>query len=133
MNAHAKTDGRSEVRILLVDDQPEVRCGLRMILQLEAGAVVIGEAGTATEALMLAAALKPHLVIMDVEMPGLDGIAATERLLGMRPECLIIILTIHNRPDIKARAFAAGAWAFVEKGRPEDMRTAFRRAQSVLF
>ena len=133
MNAHAKTDGRSEVRILLVDDQPEVRCGLRMILQLEAGAVVIGEAGTATEALMLAEALKPHLVIMDVEMPGIDGIAATERLLGMWPECLIIILTIHNRPDIKARAFAAGAWAFVEKGRPEDMRTAFRRAQSVLF
>lgn len=119
---------QKEISVLLVDDQPSVRVGLRMLLQLEAYVRVIGEAGTGTEAVTLAQALNPDLVIMDVEMPGLDGITATQRCIDIWPHCVIIILTIHSRPEVRERAMAAGASAFVEKGKPQDLRDAFRQA-----
>ena len=121
-----------EIRVLLVDDQAGMRTGLRILLQLEANAKVIGEAGNAVEAESLAQALKPDLVIMDVEMPGCDGIAAASRCIHQHPQCLVIILTIHALPEVRARAIAAGAWAFVEKGKPQELRDAFRRASEIL-
>lgn len=121
-----------EIRVLLVDDQAGMRTGLRILLQLEANVKVIGEAGNAVEAESLAQALKPDLVIMDVEMPGCDGIAAASRCIDQHPQCLVIILTIHALPEVRARAIAAGAWAFVEKGKPAELRDAFRRASEIL-
>lgn len=118
--------------VLLVDDQPNVRVGLRMLLQLEADNTVVGEAGNGAEAETLARTLGPDLVIMDVEMPGIDGIAAARRCIDLRPQCMVIILSIHNRPEVRERALAAGAWAFVEKGKPQELRDAFRQALGVL-
>jgi len=73
MTSRLHTKNLHQVTILLVDDQPTVRYGLRMVLQLEPGAIVIGEAGNADEALVLTARLRPDIVIMDVQMPGING------------------------------------------------------------
>ena len=115
------------VGVLLVDDQPAIREGLRLLFQLESGVVVVGEARTAVEGLSLAADLRPDVVIMDVAMPGMDGITATTLLMGRQPACAVIILTVHGDPGVQARALEAGARAFVEKGRPEELRVAFRQ------
>lgn len=128
----AGSGDENEVSILLVDDQASMRTGVRMLLQLEANARVVGEAGNAAEAVSLVGALKPDLVIMDVEMPGSDGIVAAGRCIDQHPQCMVIILTIHNLPDVRARAMAAGAWAFVEKGKPQELRDVFRHASDVL-
>lgn len=120
------------IGILLVDDQPAVRQGLRLLLQLEPRVDVIGEAGTAAEALSLAEVLRPDVVIMDVRMPGMDGIEATALLVAMLPRCSVIILTIRGTADARARAVAAGAGAFVEKGRPEELVDAIRQVPDFL-
>lgn len=120
------------IKVLLVDDQVSMRTGLRMLLQLEASAEVIGEAANATEAEVMARKFKPDVVIMDVEMPGCDGIAAASRCILLNPQCIVIILTIHNRPEVRERAVAAGVWAFIEKGKPQELRDAFRRAAQML-
>jgi len=65
---------------------------------------------------------------MDVAMPGMDGITATTLSMGRQPACTVIILTMHGDPGTRARVLEAGAWAFVEKGRPEERRVAFRQA-----
>lgn len=114
--------------ILLVDDQPAVRSGLKMLFQLETADLKIDEAGTGFEALSAARLNPPDLVIMDVEMPGIDGFAATEQLIDALPTCLVIMLTIHDTPQLRSRALAAGAWAYIRKGRPEEVRDAFRQA-----
>jgi DNA-binding NarL/FixJ family response regulator len=114
--------------VLLIDDQWVVRQGLRLLFQLEPEATIIGEAASALEGLSLAAALRPHVVVMDVEMPGMDGITATSLLMGKQPRCMVIVLTIHGDPVTRARALAAGAWAFIEKERPAELQVALRRA-----
>jgi DNA-binding NarL/FixJ family response regulator len=120
---------RNDVRVLLVDDHPGVRLGLRLLLQVEPAVTVIGEAATGPEALALAKDLRPNLVLMDVEMPGMDGIETTSRLVELLPQCAVIILTMHGYPDMRARAMAVGAVAFIEKGRSEDIKSAIRRCQ----
>lgn len=121
-----------EIRVLLVDDQVSMRTGLRMLLQLEADTEVIGEAANAAEAELMAREFRPDVVIMDVEMPGCDGIAAANRCILVNPQCIVIILSIHNRPEVRERAIAAGAWAFIEKGKPQELRDAFRQAAQML-
>ena len=117
---------------MLVDDHSAVRQGLRMLFQMEPAAAVIGEAGTGAEALALAGNLKPDVVIMDVEMPGMDGIEATALLVAMLPQVAVIILTMHGNSDKRARAFAAGAKALVEKRQPEEILVAFRQVSDSL-
>jgi DNA-binding NarL/FixJ family response regulator len=117
------------LNVLLVDDQPAVRHGLRMQIMLNPGFVVIGEAGTAADALLMAHALQPDVVVMDVEMPGLDGIVATERLLALQAHCIVIVLSIHDGPATRARALAAGAQAFVSKRNPQSFVDALNKLQ----
>ena len=117
------------IRVLLVDDQAVVRRGLGIRLQLEPDLQIVGEASTGSEALRLARALTPDVVLMDVEMPEMDGIAATAALRLADPQSAVVILSIHDDAQTRARALAAGATAFVEKrGATELLLAAIRLA-----
>jgi DNA-binding NarL/FixJ family response regulator len=115
-------------RVLIVDDQPAVRFGLRMQLALELDLSVVGEACCGEEALELATQLQPDLVLMDINMPGMGGLAATERLLRQAPGCRVVILTIQDDSDTRERASRAGATAFVAKSKVETLLAEIRRA-----
>jgi DNA-binding NarL/FixJ family response regulator len=103
------------IRLLLVDDEPAVRRGLRMRLELEPDVEVIGEAGNGQTALELVAELSPSVVLMDVDMPVLDGISATREISQRAPGAAVVVLSIHDDRDTIARAKLAGAAAFVPK------------------
>jgi len=117
------------IRLLLVDDQPAVRRGLGMRLVLEPDMLVVGEASTGREALTLAQKLSPDVVLMDVEMPGMDGIETTAALRAAVSQSVVVMLSIHDDTLTRARAQAAGAVAFVEKrGTTEHLLAAIRQA-----
>jgi DNA-binding NarL/FixJ family response regulator len=117
------------IRVLLVDDQPVVRRGLRVLFRLEPDLQVVGEASTGTEALALAQALTPDVVLMDIEMPEMDGIEATAALRRVVPQSAVVILSIHDDAQTRGRAQAAGAVAFVEKrGATDALLSAMRLA-----
>jgi DNA-binding NarL/FixJ family response regulator len=101
-------------RLLLVDDHQLLRQGLRRAVE-EAGFEVVGEAGDGQEAVRLALALRPDLVLMDVSMPGLDGIEATRRLRTAVPETRVVVLTMHGEEEVAARALRAGAVGYLVK------------------
>lgn len=103
------------IRILLADDQTNVRKGLRMRLDLEPGFDVVGEAADGASAVTLARDLSADIILMDVEMPGMDGISATEQVRREMPNCSVVMLTIHDDAKTRARAETAGAAAFVCK------------------
>jgi DNA-binding NarL/FixJ family response regulator len=117
------------IRVLLVDDQPVVRRGLRVRFQLEPDMQVIGEASTGSEALTLAQILTPDVVLMDIEMPDMDGIEATVALRTVVPQSIVVILSIHTDRQTRMKAQAAGAVAFVEKrGTTDILLAAIRQA-----
>jgi DNA-binding NarL/FixJ family response regulator len=103
------------IKLLVVDDQPQIRRGLRMRLGLEPDLVMVGEAADGQEAIVAAGRLRPDVVVMDAEMPNLDGIRATERLGSVAPRTAVIILSIHDDVITREKARAAGAVAFVAK------------------
>lgn len=103
------------IRLLLVDDEARVRQGLRMCMAGEPDFEVIGEADEGTEAVELATALQPDVVVMDVRMRGLDGIGATRNLQDMLPGTRVVILSMHDDLNTRTAAQAAGASAFVGK------------------
>ncbi len=122
-------DKESMIRVLLVDDQPVVRRGLRVRFQLEQDMQVVGEASTGREALTLAQTLTPDVVLLDIQMPGMDGIEATAALRTIVPQSAVVILSIHNERQTRIRAQAAGAVAFVEKrGTTDTLLAAIRQA-----
>ena len=117
------------IRLLLVDDQPTVRRGLLMRLHLEPDIQIVGEASTGREALRLAQSLAPDVVLMDVEMPEMDGIEATAALRLAVSQSAVVILSIHDDAQTRGRAQAAGAVAFVEKrGATDSLLAAIRQA-----
>ncbi len=117
------------IRLVLVDDQATVRYGLMMRLLLEPDITVVGEASNGKEALALVQRLCPDVVLMDFEMPEMDGIAATEALKTIVPQSAVVILSIHNNSAMRWRAQVAGAVAFVEKrGSTEELLSAIRQA-----
>ncbi|WP_291045366.1 response regulator transcription factor [Herbiconiux sp.] len=110
------------IRVVLADDQDLVRVGLRIILESEDGIDVVGEARTGREAVELVGALQPDVVCMDVQMPDLDGLAATRELIAAGTRAGILILTTFNRDDYLFEALEAGASGFVLKNSsPEDL------------
>ena len=122
-------DGTKPIRLLLVDDQPAVRRGLRMRFALEPDLEVVGEAGGVAEAISLARALHPDVVLMDVEMPGVSGIAAIATLRRVAPHSTVVIVTLYDDAATRTRAQEAGAAAFVAKHRMEETLLAeIRRA-----
>lgn len=127
------TEAENElVRLLLVDDQATVRQGLRMLLALEPDLAIVGEAVTGADACRLARKLAPDVVVMDVEMPVMDGIAATRCLRETMPEVGVVMLTIHSDSETRIRAKDAGAFALVEKkGAVEVLLARIREAARV--
>jgi DNA-binding NarL/FixJ family response regulator len=120
---------REMIRLLVADDEQMVREGLRMVLALERDMAVVGEAANGQAALDLAAAICPDVVIMDLEMPGMDGITATAALRSVAAHSAVVMLSIHNDVLSRERAFAAGAAAYVDKdARPERLLEAIRSA-----
>ena len=117
------------IRLVLVDDQATVRQGLKMRLLLEPDINVVGEASSGKDALTLVQELRPDVVLMDIEMPGMDGIAATTALHSIVPQSATVMLSIHSDNVTRARARTAGAKAFVEKlGSTEELVSAIRQA-----
>ena len=124
-----QTDEVLMIRVLLVDDQTVVRHALRVRFHLEPDLQVVGEASTGSEALTLAQTLTPDVVLMDIEMPDMDGIEATAALRRVVPQSAVVILSIHDDAQTRGRAQAAGAVAFVEKrGATDSLLSAIRQA-----
>jgi DNA-binding NarL/FixJ family response regulator len=113
--------------ILLVDDQPMLRMGYRMVLEAQPDLSVVGEAENGEEAIELTARLEPDVVLMDVRMPGLDGVQATERIVASGSPSRIIILTTFDLDEYAYGALRAGASGFLLKDvPPPDMLSAIR-------
>ena len=105
----------STTRVLLADDHALVRVGIRALLSTIAGFDVVGEAGTGHEALELADKLRPHVVLMDIAMPGINGLDATARLVERHPEVRVIILSMHASEEYALQALRAGAAGYLLK------------------
>jgi pilus assembly protein CpaE len=105
----------STIKVLIVDDIAETRENIRKLLQFEADIDVVGAASTGGEALELANELQPDVVLMDINMPDMDGIAATEAVIRQVPFCQIVILSVQNDSDYMRRAMLAGARDFIAK------------------
>ena len=103
------------IRVALVDDQAMVRVGLRMILESEGDISVVAEATSGTEAARIVAAHSPDVVLMDVRMPGMDGLTATREVLAAHPESRIVILTTFDDDEYVYEALRAGASGFLLK------------------
>jgi len=101
-------------RILLVDDHRLVREGLRRTLE-DAGFTVVGEAENGAEGLEMAEELRPHVVVMDVSMPVVDGITATRRMRSRVPDARVVVLTMHADSDLLEQARSAGAAGYLLK------------------
>ena len=113
------------VRVLLVDDDQLMRAGLRAVLSSDAGIAVVGEAATGRAAVARVAALRPDLVLMDVRMPDLDGIAATREVLATSPDVKVVILTTFEQDDYIFGALSAGASGFLlKRTSPEELLAA---------
>ena len=120
---------KKTIRVLLVDDQPAVRQGLRIRLVLESDVEVVGEAGDGAEAISLAQSLRPDVILMDVRMPGVDGISTARTLRAVAPEGAVVILSFYDDARTRARAEEAGVAAFVAKHKVEEtLLAAIRRA-----
>ena len=104
--------------VLIVDDMPQVRQELRQLLQLSDGIEVVGEASDGQEAILQAERLHPDVVIMDLEMPTLDGLQATCQIKQRKLAGRVVILSVHSEPEDLDRAMQAGADAFIQKGSP---------------
>ena len=107
-------------RVLIVDDIPQVREDLRTLLTLVGGIEVVGVAINGLDGVRQAAAIRPEVVLMDLEMPVLDGYEATRQIKSLDPACRIITLTIHDEPQPRQKAIRSGADAFIVKGAPVE-------------
>lgn len=117
------------IRVLLVDNRSVVRRGLLMRLALEPDLTVVGTAKSSEEALMLARTAVPDVVVMDIEMPGVDGIQAIRQMRDVMPNGAVIVLTMRGGQETRARVLEAGALAFVEKqGGAEPLLREIRQA-----
>lgn len=117
------------IRVLLVDDQQLVRMGFRMVLDAEPDITVVGEASDGAEALQLVASEPPDVVLMDVRMPRVDGIEATERIVAAHQAVRVVVLTTFDLDEYAIGAVRAGASGFLLKdAHPHDLVAAIRAA-----
>ncbi|HWS32685.1 MAG TPA: response regulator transcription factor [Actinoplanes sp.] len=117
------------IRVLLVDDQQLIRAGLRMLCEAAPDIEVVGEAGDGRAAVESAARLVPDVIVMDLRMPGVDGITATSRIVASRPAARVLVLTTFGDDDHLYPALQAGACGFLLKDAPpEELLHGIRQA-----
>ena len=123
----------STIRLLLADDQALVRGALAALLDLEPDLSVVAEVASGDEVVAAAREHRPDVALLDVEMPGMDGIAATQALRAAMPDVRVLIVTTFGRPGFLRRALQAGAAGFVVKDTPaRQLADAVRRVHSGL-
>jgi DNA-binding NarL/FixJ family response regulator len=120
-----------KLRVLLADDHPAFRSGLLYLLTSDSSFLVVGEAGTGEEVISLASDLAPDIVVMDIQMPGCNGVEATRRILKDNPNIRILIMTMFEDDHTVAASMRAGARGYVLKGAlPEEIIRAIKAVAS---
>lgn len=119
---------QDKIRVLVADDHLIVREGLRLILETEAGFELVGEAADGAEAIRLAGELLPDVVLMDLRMPGMDGLTAIEHLQVEKLDVAVVILTTFNEDDLMMRGLRAGARGYLLKDASRETLFAAIRA-----
>lgn len=109
------------IRVLIADDHLIIREGLRLIFETAEDIELVGEAADGAEAVQLAGELQPQVVLMDLRMPGLDGLTALERLRVEQPHLAVVILTTYNEDDLLRRGLRAGARGYLLKDTSREM------------
>jgi two-component system, NarL family, invasion response regulator UvrY len=105
----------SSVAVLIVDDQAPFRAAARTVISVTPGFEVVAEADSGEEAVTQAAAVHPQLVLMDINLPGMNGVAATRQILEAAPDTVVILLSTYDAGDLPADAATCGAAAYVHK------------------
>lgn len=119
------------IRVLIVDDLSETRENVRKLLQFETDIEVIGQAGTGEEAVVMAQEFQPDIILMDINMPGIDGIGASQKISELVPSAQIIIMSVQSDPNYLRRAMMAGARDFLTKPfGGDELVAAIRRVYS---
>lgn len=120
------------VAVLVVDDQQPFRDAARMVLALSSGFELVGEAETGLQSVELAARLRPDLVLMDINLPDIDGFEATRRIRGTPEPPIVLMLSTYEAVDYADRAIGAGAAAFMSKSTltPEELQRTWERASA---
>lgn len=117
------------MRLLLVDDHEVVRSGLRMLLESQEDIQIVGEAGTAAEALEAVERLEPEVILLDIGLPDMSGIQVMERIREIEPDIAVVALTIHEDKEYFFKMLDAGATGYVPKrAAPDELLTAIRAA-----
>ena len=111
---------KQEIKILLVDDQALFREGLRTLLSTKDEFKVVGEASNGEEALLMTAKYHPHVILMDLRMPVMDGVTATERMKSQYPNCKVIVLTTFDDEEYVFDGLRAGAYGYLLKDVPSE-------------
>jgi two-component system, NarL family, response regulator LiaR len=126
---NTRTSSEQPIRVLLVDDHAIVRKGLRALIDREEGIEVVGEAEDGERAVLLADRLRPDVILMDLEMPGVGGIEAAQRISAAHPDAKIVVLTSHAAEEDVFPALKAGALGYLLKhSAPDDVLRAIRQA-----
>jgi DNA-binding NarL/FixJ family response regulator len=103
------------IRVGIADDQPLVRAGLQALLDRDAGLVLVGEAADGQQAVDLARAVQPDVLLMDVRMPGMDGIETARRLVEQDPDVVVVLVSLEERVDLPSSVETAAAAAHIRK------------------
>src|SRR6476619_4477154 len=120
-----------QIRVLIVDDIPETRDHLTKLLGFEADMTVVGAASSGREAIALATSLQPDVVLMDINMPDMDGITATEQLSSAVPSAAVVMMSVQGEADYLRRSMLAGAREFLVKPFSSDeLSTSIRQVWS---
>ena len=112
---HTVTMSWSGVRVMVVDDQPPFRMAARAVLARTPGFAVVAEAASGEEAIGVALASDPDLVLMDINLPGIDGIEATRQILASAPHIVVFLCSTYERDQLSVEAMSSGAAAYVNK------------------